>query len=67
MKIGTMLGSGGVIVMDETTCMVSGSRENITDFIMRNHVANAHRVERVQVGCIEHFITLDLEKEVNLT
>ena len=23
MKIGTMLGSGGVIVMDETTCMVS--------------------------------------------
>ena len=45
---GTALGSGGVIIMDETTCMVS--IKNIIYFTKLNPVASVPLVVRVQNG-----------------
>ena len=52
MKIGTMLGSGGVIVMDETTCMVS-VLERISRFYYADHVVNVRHVVRALAGSIK--------------
>ena len=49
-KAGSMLGSGAVIVMDETTCMVK-MLERISEFYHEESCGNVRLVEKERVGC----------------
>ena len=52
-KQGSMLGSGAVIVMDETTDMVKVPCSAYRDFIFPSPVGSARLVEKAQAGCTE--------------
>jgi NADH-quinone oxidoreductase subunit F len=49
-KAGSMLGSGAVIVMDETRCMVNASSASPTS-TMRNRAASARPAGKARAGC----------------
>jgi len=49
---GSSVGAGSLIVMDETTCMVSTLKRDYPTSFMKNHVVNAPLVEKVQAGFI---------------
>ncbi len=60
-KAGSRLGSGAVIVMDETTCMVK-MLERISEFYMKNLVVNVLLVVKEQVGWRDYYIALNMAK-----
>jgi NADH-quinone oxidoreductase subunit F len=49
-KAGSMLGSGAVIVMDETTCMVK-ALERLSYFYTRSPAASARPAAKAPAGC----------------
>lgn len=56
-KAGSMLGSGAVIVMDETVCMVK-ALERLSSFIMKSLVGTP--AVKVRHGCIKSFIEFEM-------
>ena len=52
MQAGSMLGSGAVVVMDETTCMVSMCAR-IAKFYMHESCGQCTHVVKARAGCIK--------------
>ena len=53
-KAGSMLGSGAVIVMDETTLHGARAGAPVLLLLTRNPVASAHPAARAPAGCMAH-------------
>jgi len=49
-KVGAIMGSGGMIVMNDQTCMVDMARF-FMDFIQTNRAASARRAVKGRGGC----------------
>ena len=51
--IGSTLGTGGMIVIDDSACMVEVAKKILLNFIIMSRVDNVLLVERVVVGLIK--------------
>ena len=60
---GSLLGSGGVIVMDETTCMVRAAW-NIARFFAHESCGNAARAAKAVTGWKRFFTALSRVREI---